>query len=122
MGPGLRRDDPEFIQSFRHRKFVVNRTGKIIVVVALVLVAVSAYTSYRGTQGFNPAEIDDIKTKITDDFTARGMTVAEVSMLRRAPRELAGYVKFKVPGSDAVQQKACTATMAADKTTTWRCQ
>ncbi len=100
----------------------MNRTGKIIVVVALVLVAFSAYTSYRGTQGFNPAEIDDIKKKITDDFTAKGMTVAEVSMLRRAPRELAGYVKFKAPGSDQVQQKNCTATMTSDKATTWSCQ
>ena len=100
----------------------MNKTGKIIVVAALVLVAVSAYTSYRGTQGFNPAEIDDIKKKITDDFTTKGMTVAEVSMLRRAPRELAGYVKFKSPGSDQVQQKTCSATIAADKTTTWNCQ
>lgn len=101
----------------------MNRTGKIIVVVALVLVAVSAYTSYRGTQGFNPAEIDDIKKKIADDFTAKGMTVTEVSMLRRAPRELAGYVKFKAPGSDQILQKTCTAAMAADKvTTSWSCQ
>ena len=100
----------------------MNRTGKIIVVVALVLVAVSAYTSYRGTQGFNPAEIDDVKKKITDDFTAKGLTVTEVSMLRRAPNELGGFVKFKAPGSDAVQQKACTAAMAANKTTTWSCQ
>ena len=100
----------------------MNKTGKIIVVAALVLVAVSAYTSYRGTQGFNPAEIDDIKKKITDDFTAKGMTVAEVSMLRRAPRELAGYVKFKAPGSDQVQQKNCTAAMTSDKATTWSCQ
>lgn len=100
----------------------MNRTGKIIVVVALVLIAVSAYTSYRGTQGFNPAEIDDVKKKITDDFTAKGMTVDEVSMLRRASRELAGYVKFKASGSDAIQQKTCTAAMSADKAVTWSCQ
>ena len=100
----------------------MNRTGKFIVIAALVLVAVSAYTTFRGTQGFNPAEIDDVKKKMQDDFTAKNMTVVEISMLRRAPRELAGYVKFKAPGSDAVQQKACTATMAADKATTWNCQ
>ncbi|MBN9594781.1 MAG: hypothetical protein J0G36_05465 [Afipia sp.] len=99
----------------------MNRTGKIIVVVALVLVAVSAYTSYRGTQGFNPAEIDDIKKKITDDFTAKGMTVTEVSMLRRTPRDLGGYVKFKAPGSDQMQQKACTALMGSDQATSWTC-
>jgi len=86
----------------------LNRTGKIIVVVALVLVAISAVMSYRGTQGFNPVEIDAIKQQITDDFTAKKMTVTEVSMLRRAPHELAGYVKFKTPGSDEVQQKPCT--------------
>ncbi len=100
----------------------MNKTGKILVIVALVLVAVSAYTSYRGTQGFNPAEIEDVKKRMQDDFTAKNMTVVEISMLMRAPRELAGYVKFKAPGSDAVQQKNCTATQASDKTSSWTCQ
>jgi hypothetical protein len=100
----------------------LNRTGKIVVIVALALVAISAVITYRGAQGFNPVEIDDIKKQITDDFTAKKMTVIDVSMLRRAPGELAGYVKFKTPGSDEVQQKACTATLAGGKTASWNCQ
>lgn len=101
----------------------MNRTGKIVVVVALVLVAISAYMSYRGTQGFNPVEIDDIKKRITDDFAAKNITVTEISMLRRTPRELAGVVKLKLPGSDEIQQRNCTATMADDRvTTSWNCQ
>lgn len=101
----------------------MNRTGKIVVVVALVLVAISAYMSYRGTQGFNPVEIDDIKKRITDDFAAKNITVTEITMLRRTPRELAGFVKLKLPGSDEIQQRNCSATMADDRvTTTWNCQ
>jgi hypothetical protein len=49
------------------------------------------------------------------------MTVAEVSASPRACR-LAGYVMFKAPGSDQVQQKNCTAAMTSDKATTWSCQ
>jgi len=49
--------------------------------------------------------------------------VTEISMLRRGPRDLAGFVKVKVPGSDEIQQRNCTATMAEDKvTTSWNCQ
>ncbi len=90
---------------------------------ALALVLYSAWTVYQGAQGFNPPAIDDVKKRMQDDFAAKNMTVIEVSMLRRAPRELAGFVKFKAPGSDQIQQKACTATMAADNvTTSWSCQ
>lgn len=101
----------------------MNRTGKFIVLAALALVLYSAWTVYQGAQGFNPPAIDDVKKRMQDDFAAKNMTVIEVSMLRRAPRELAGFVKFKAPGSDQIQQKACTATMAADNvTTSWSCQ
>jgi hypothetical protein len=58
----------------------VNRTGKIIVVVALVLVAFSAYTAIGHRVSILPKSMTS-KKKITDDFTAKGMTVAEVSML-----------------------------------------
>lgn len=121
MGPGLRRDDQNF--TFQVGNSILNRTGKIIVLAALALVIYSAYTVYQGAQGFNPPAIEDVKKRMQDDFTAKNMTVVEISMLRRSPRELAGFVKFKTPGSDQIQQKACTATMAADKvTTSWNCQ
>lgn len=89
----------------------------------LALVAFSSYTVYQGAQGFNPVFIEDVKQRIRADYTAKNMTVVDVTMLRRGPRELTGSVKFKQPGSNAVQQKACTATMADDKaTTSWSCQ
>ncbi|CAN5297054.1 hypothetical protein BH10PSE11_BH10PSE11_05130 [soil metagenome] len=101
----------------------MNRIGKFIVLAALALVIYSAWTVYQGAQGFNPPAIEDVKKRIQDDFAAKNMTVVEISMLRRAPRELAGFVKFKAPGSDQVQQKTCTAAMAEDKvTTSWSCQ
>lgn len=101
----------------------MNRTGKFIVLAALALVLYSAWTVYQGARGFTPVFIEDIKKRMQDDFTAKGFTVTEISMLRRGPRELAGFVKVKAPGSDAIEQKNCTATMAEDKvTTTWACQ
>jgi len=101
----------------------VNRTGKFIVLAALALVIYSAWTVYHGAQGFNPPAIEDVKKRIQDDFAAKNITVVEISMLRRTPRELAGFVKFKAAGSDQVQQKTCTATMAEDNvTTSWTCQ
>jgi len=93
------------------------------VLAALALVIYSAWTVYHGAQGFNPPAIEDVKKRMQDDFTAKNNTVVEISMLLRGPRELAGFIKFKAPGTDQVQQKACTATMAADNvTTSWSCQ
>ena len=101
----------------------MNRTGKFIVLAALALVIFSAYTVYQGAQGFNPASIDDVKKRMQADFAAKNITVTEITMLRRGPRELAGSVKLKAPGSDEIQQKNCTATMAEDMvTTSWSCQ
>jgi hypothetical protein len=101
----------------------VNKFGKFVVLLALALVIYSAYTTYQGAQGFNPAFIEDVKKRMLDDFAAKNITVTEISMLRRGPRDLAGFVKVKVPGSDEIQQRNCTATMAEDKvTTSWNCQ
>jgi hypothetical protein len=101
----------------------VNNFVKFIILAALVLVIYSAWTVYQGAQGFNPPAIEDVKKRMQDDFAAKNFTVTEISMLRRGPRELAGFVKFKAPGSDEIQQKTCTATMAEDKvTTSWTCQ
>jgi len=101
----------------------VNRTGKFIVLAALALVLYSAWTVYQGAQGFNPPAIEDVKKRMQADFAAKNMTVTEISMLRRSPRELAGFVKLKAQGSDEIQQKTCTATMAKDNvTTSWSCQ
>jgi len=100
----------------------VNKFGKFIVLAALALVLYSAWTAYQGAQGFNPASIEDVKKRMRDDFATKNIAVTEISMLRRGPRELAGFVKLKVPGSDEIQQKNCTATMAADMaTTSWAC-
>ena len=96
---------------------------KLGILAFLALVIYSSYTVYQGAQGFNPAFIEDVKQRIRADYTAKNMTVVDVTMLRRGPRELAGSVKFKPQGSDAVQQRNCTATMAEDKvTTSWSCQ
>lgn len=101
----------------------MNRTGKFIVIAALALVFYSAWTVYQGTQGFNPASIDNLKERMRADYAAKSITVTEITMLRRGPRELVGSVKLKAQGSDEIQQKACTATMAEDKvTTSWKCQ
>jgi hypothetical protein len=101
----------------------VNRLGKIVVLAALAVVAYSGYATYRGAQGFNPAAIDDVKKRMQDDFAAKNVTVVEIVMRRRGPRELAGVVKFKLPGSDEIRQRDCTATMAEDMvTTSWSCQ
>ncbi len=101
----------------------MNNFVKFIILAALVLVIYSAWTVYQGAQGFNPPAIEDVKKRMQDDFAAKNFTVTEISMLRRGPRELAGFVKFKAPGSDEIQQKTCTATMAEDKiTTSWSCQ
>lgn len=101
----------------------MNKFGKFVVLLALALVIYSAYTTYQGAQGFNPAFIEDVKKRMLDDFAAKNIAVTEISMLRRGPRELAGFVKLKQPGSDEIQQRNCTATMAEDKaTTSWNCQ
>lgn len=101
----------------------MNKLGKFIVLVALALVLYSAWTAYKGAQGFDPPSIEDVKKRMRDDFATKNIAVTEISMLRRGPRELAGFVKLKVPGSNEIQQKTCTATMAADMvTTTWNCQ
>lgn len=101
----------------------MNKFGKFVVLLALALVIYSGYATYRGAQGFNPASIEDLKKRMLDDFAAKNITVMEISMLRRSPRELTGFVKLKLPGSDDVQQRNCTATMAEDKvTTSWNCQ
>lgn len=104
----------------------MNRTtvGKIVIVVALAAVAFSGYATYRGAQGFNPVTIDILKKQMEDDFAAKNIKVVEISMLRGgAPRQLAGYVKLKLPGSDEIVQRQCSATMAGDKiTTSWNCQ
>ncbi|MCF2522279.1 hypothetical protein [Bradyrhizobium sp. G127] len=101
----------------------MNNFVKFIILAALALVLYSAWTVYQGAQGFTPVFIEDIKKRMQDDFAAKGFAVTEISMLRRGPRELAGFVKFKAPGSDAIEQKTCTATMAEDKvTTSWTCQ
>ncbi|MCR6735548.1 MAG: hypothetical protein NVV83_16370 [Afipia sp.] len=101
----------------------MNNFVKFIILAALVLVIYSAWTVYQGAQGFNPPAIEDVKKRMQDDFAAKNFTVTEISMLRRGPRELVGFVKFKAPGSDEIQQKTCTATMAEDKvTTSWSCQ
>ncbi len=94
-----------------------------MILLALAAVLYSAYATYQGTQGFNPASIDDVKKKMQDDFAAKNITVTEISMLRRAPRELAGFVKLKLPDSNEIRQRSCSATMADDKvTTSWTCQ
>ncbi len=101
----------------------MNRIGKIVMLAGLAAVAYSGYATYRGTQGFDPASIDDVKKRMQNDFAARNITVVEIVMRRRAPRELVGFVKFKQPGSDEIRQRDCTATMAEDKvTTSWTCQ
>jgi hypothetical protein len=101
----------------------VNRLGKIVVLAGLAVVIYSGYATYRGAQGFNPAAIDDVKKRMQDDFAAKNITVVEIVMRRRAPRELAGFVKFKQPGSDEIRQRDCTAAMAEDMmTTSWRCE
>lgn len=101
----------------------MNKFGKFVVLLALALVIYSGYATYRGAQGFNPASIEDLKKRMLDDFAAKNITVMEISMLRRSPRELTVFVKLKLPGSDDVQQRNCTATMAEDKvTTSWNCQ
>lgn len=111
------------VAKLTQKGLAVNRTGKTIVLVALAVVAYSAWTAYQGAQGFDPASIDDVKKRIQADYVAKNFTVTEITMLRRGPRELAGFVKLKAPGSDEIQQKNCTATMAADKvTTSWSCQ
>jgi hypothetical protein len=101
----------------------VNRLGKIVVLVALAVVAYSGYATYRGAQGFDPASIDDVKKRMQNDFAAKNITVVEIVMRRRATRELVGFVRLKLPGSDEIRQRDCTATMAEDKvTTSWSCQ
>lgn len=101
----------------------MNKFGKFVVLLALALVIYSAYTTYQGAQGFNPAFIEDVKKRMLDDFAAKNIAVIEISMLRRGPRDLAGFVKVKLPGSDEILQRHCTATMAEDKvTTSWKCQ
>lgn len=101
----------------------MNRLGKIVVLAGLAVVIYSGYATYRGAQGFDPASIDDVKKRMQDDFAAKNITVVEIVMRRRAPRELAGFVKFRLPGSDEIRQRDCTATMAEDKvTTSWSCQ
>ncbi len=100
----------------------MNRTVKFFILAALAMILYSAYATYQGAQGFTPVFIEDVKKRMQDDFTAKKFTVTEISMLRRSPRELAGFVKFKAPGSDEIQQKTCSATMAEDKvTTSWNC-
>lgn len=101
----------------------MNRVGKFITLAALALVIYSAYTVYQGAQGFNPPAIEDVKQRMQADYASKNMDVVEISMLRRGPRELAGFVKLKARGSDEIQQKNCTATMADDKVTmSWNCQ
>ncbi|WP_458757883.1 hypothetical protein ACSVBT_17900 [Afipia sp. TerB] len=100
----------------------MNRTGKLVVFAALALVIYSAYTVWHGAQGFNPPLIEKVKQEMRDDFARKGNTVVDVSMLRRAPRELAGSVTIKAPGSDQPQQKKCTATLAQDDTYRWSCE
>jgi hypothetical protein len=101
----------------------VNRLGKIVVVAGLAAAVYSGYATYRGAQGFNPASIEALKKRMQDDFTAKNVTVVEIVMRRRAPRELVGFVKLKLPGSDEVRQRDCTATMADDLvTTSWSCR
>ena len=98
--------------------------GKVIIVAALAAIFYSAYATYRGVQGFNPASIDALKKQMENDFAAKNITVTEISMLRGSvPRELAGFVKLKLPGSNEVVERKCIATMAEDKmTTSWNCQ
>ena len=100
----------------------MNRIGKFITLLALALVLYAGYATWQGTRGFTPPDIDALKKRMEDDFSARKFTVVEISMLRRTPRELAGFVKLKAPGSNEIQQRNCSATMADDKvTTSWTC-
>lgn len=101
----------------------MNKFGKFVMLAALAAVIYSAYATYWGAQGFDPASIDDVKKRMRDDFATKNITVTEITMLRRSPRELAGVVKLKLPGSDEIRQRNCTATMAEDRvTTSWSCQ
>lgn len=101
----------------------MNKAMKFAILAALAVVAFSAYAVHQGAQGFTPIFIEDVKQRMRDDYAKTNIAVTEISMLRRGPRELVGFVKLKVPGSDHPQQKNCTATMADDKvTSTWSCE
>ena len=101
----------------------MNRIVKLMILAALAVVIYSAYTVWRGAQGFNPPLIDKVKQDIRNDFAAKNATVVDVSMLRRSPRELVGSATVKMPGSDTPQQKKCTATLAADDVSyRWSCE
>lgn len=101
----------------------MNLAVKSAIVGFLLLVIYSAYTVYQGAQGFNPPLIDAVKERIRADYTAKNFEVTEVTMLRRGPRELGGFVMLKSKSSGAVDRKNCTATLAEDKNNfTWNCQ
>jgi hypothetical protein len=40
----------------------------------------------RRRAGFNLASIENVKKRMTDDFTAKNVAVTEIGMLRRAAR------------------------------------
>jgi hypothetical protein len=101
----------------------MNRNGKLVVIAILVATAYAGYATWQGARGFNPTMIDKIKQEIRDDFTGKGNTVVDVDMRRGGqPRHLAGTVSFKAAGSEQPQQKACTATLAADDSYRWNCE
>ena len=101
----------------------MNFAIKSAIVGFLVLVIYSAYTVYQGAQGFNPPLIDAVKDRIRADYKAKNFEVSDVTMLRRGPRELGGFVVLKSESSSAVERKNCTAALAEDKNNfTCNCQ
>lgn len=87
----------------------------------IVIVALGGGIYYLTRPDFSERQIDEVRASIEDKFSKRdGVKVLKVVMMRKAQRELVGFVSLSVSGHEITS--SCHADMAADGSTyLWEC-
>lgn len=103
------------------------RPGFVIAgAVIVILMGVGSFLNWSKTgtlsgHGFTDQDVVHCEQNIRDEFAKRGVKVEDVTLLKKSPTELAGFVKLRVPLLGNIQ-KSCTATMGEDGQYLWKCQ
>jgi len=89
---------------------------------AIPLLALAMFSACKPT--FTDADIKKCESDIRLQFSTRpGVTVTEVSMVKKSDTELTGFAKLRINlGAENVEAiKNCSATLGEDNRFVWQC-
>lgn len=88
-----------------------------------IAMALSAAAYFFWPAGFSDADIERVRQSIRQEYAKKeGITVVDVTMIKKSNRELTGFVQLKASAGDDSQTVDCTASMAeSGGQYIWRC-